>query len=315
MSLIADAFQPFFVNGILSITRGIGLPSIPDSILSPRAAYDLDFDKAHRRVLFDFRAPDFLATAVASDCCRFSGSAFQTVSSISRVTFEKNTMPWELVKLYYAAFYSGHTIIRLLGESCSFFDRRHIERIDEFAQAIGKAPGFLIDAGSYRCTVDASATKVTCTKNNRGTHEAFWGIFGDRIEAATENVLLGPLVPVDAQSVFHQLEAFKRLMRRNGSYRWLSTLRNDCQYRHHHDVWFPSSIRKRERDMLSRLAAQWRADPMTVDLDTARFGLLGEFTIACAFIISLCRSLIRRIVERCPRGRSFLNYGPMAFIE
>jgi hypothetical protein len=224
MSLIADAFQPLFVKGIFSITRGVGLPSISDSILSPRAAYDLDFDNAQRGVLFDFRAPDFVVTAVASDCCRFSGSAFQTISSISQVTFEKNAMPWELIKLYYAAFYCGHTIIRLLGESCSFFDRRHILRIDNFAQAIGKTPGFVVDAGLYRCTIDASATKVTCTKNQGGTHESFWGIFGERIEAATGDVLRGPLVPVDAQSVFGQLEAFKRLIHRHGSYRWLSTL-------------------------------------------------------------------------------------------
>jgi hypothetical protein len=314
MSLIADALQPLFVKGILSATRDVG-PSIPDSILSPRAAYDLDFDNASRQVLFDFRSADFVVAAVASDCCRFSGSAFQTVASISKDTFEKNAIPWELVKLYYAAFYAGHTIIRLLGESCSFFDRRHVVRIDSFAQATGKVREFAVEAGSYRCRIDAGATKVTCTKNQGGTHESFWSIFGERIETATEGVLRGPLAPVDAQSVFGQLEASKRLMRSHGSYRWLSTLRNDCQYRHHHDVWFPSSIGKRDRNMLSRLASQWKADPMNVDLEAARFGLLGEFAIACAFIISVCRSLIKRIVERSPRGRSFLHYGPLAFIE
>jgi len=312
---MADALQPLIVNGILSISGRLELASIPDAIISSRAAYDLDFDNINHGVLFDFRYPGVVATATAADCCRFSGSAFQTVSSITGASFDKHSMPWELIKFYYSAFYAGHTIIRLLGESCSFFDRRHISRIDSFGSAIGKTPGFKIDAGLYRCTIDSGATKLTCTKLAGGTHESFWYVFGECLQVATENILSGPLVLTDAQAVFGQLVAFASLIKRHGSYRWLSTLRNEIQYRHLYRVWFPSGIGKRDRETLSRLISQWRSDPMFMSLDTARFGDLGEFVVACAFIVALCRALLIRIVERSPRKRSFLHYGPSIFMD
>lgn len=315
MSLMADALQPLIVKGILGMSGHLQPISVPDALMSPRAAYDLDFDNTRQTILFDFRDPNLVVTATASDCCRFSGSAFQTVSSVATSdTFEKNAIPWEIIKLYYSAFYAGQTIIRLLGEGCSFLDGRHITRIDAFAKATGKTPGFNIDAGLYRCAIDPTATKLTCLKIAGGTHESFWNVFGERIENATENVLRGPLILSDAQAVFAQLEAFARLIRRHGSYRWLSTIRNDLQYRHHYDIWYPSRIGKQDRRTLRRLVLQWKADPMSIDLDAARFGILGEFVVACAFIVGVCRVLLTRIAERSPRKQSFLHYGPLAFI-
>ncbi len=316
MSLMADALQPLMIQGILGIAGRLKLMSLPDAIISPRAAYDLDFDNVDRAILLDFRDASLIVTATASDCCRLSGSAFQTVSSVAlEDVFEKKTLPWEIIKLYYSAFYAGHTVIRLLGEGCSFLDTRHISRIDEFAQAIGKAPGFKLEAGLYRCALDSSATKLKFARIGGGTHESFWNVFGDRLNAATTGVLQGPLVPSDAQAVFAQLDSFGQLIGRHGSYRWLSSLRNDLQYRHFHDVWFPSSIGRQDRGTLRRLASQWKADPMSLDLNAMRFGVLGEFIVACAFIVALCRVMVTRIAERSPSKRSFLHYGPMEFMR
>ena len=313
---MADALQPLMVQGILGIAGRLAVMSLPDAIISPRAAYDLDFDDVDRAILFDFRDADLIVTATASDCCRLAGSAFQTVSSVAlEAVLEKKALPWEIIKLYYSAFYAGQTVIRLLGEGCSFLDARHISRIETFAQAIRKMPAFKLEAGLYRCALDPSATKLRCARIAGGTHESFWNVFGERLGAATVGVLRGPLVPNDAQAVFAQLDAFGRLIARHGSYRWLSTLRNDLQYRHRHDVWFPSSIGKRDRGTLRRLASQWRADPMSLDLDAARFGVLGEFIIACAFIVALCRVMLTRVAERSPTKRSFLHHGPMEFIS
>jgi hypothetical protein len=314
MSLIADALQPLIVPGILAIRGRMELSSFADAIMSPRAAYDLDFDDLNQRMLFDFRDPGFLTTATAADCCRFSGSAFQTVSSITDVSFDKDSMPWELIKFYYSAFYAGHAIIRLLGESCTFFDGRHISRIDSFGKTIGRTPGFRIDTGLYRCTIASSTTKLTCTKLTGGTHESFWKVFGERLGTATDDVLRGPLVPTDAQAVFGQLAAFALLVKRHGSYRWLSTLRNDIQYRHRYELWYPSGIGQRDRQTLSRLISQWKLDPMIMSPDAAH-GDLGEFILTCAFIVALCRVLIIRIMENSPRGRSFLQYGPSIFLN
>jgi hypothetical protein len=315
MSVVADALQPLMVKDILAVSGHLSAASIPDAILSPKAAYDLDFNSANNEIIFDFRDTSLIVSSTAADCCRLSSAAFQTAVSITESDLDKSALPWAFIKLYYSAFYSGHTIIRLLGDSCSFFDGRHVARIDSFASATGKTPSFKIDAGLYRCSIDPSATKLICVRLSGGTHEAFWNIFGQLISATTASILRAPVRPADAQLVFAQFEAFSRLAVRHGAHRWLSSLRNDLQYRHLYDVWFPSRIGKRDLGALNRLIARWRADPMDIDLDAARFGLLGEFATACAFIIAVCRILLLRIDELTPRRRSsFLHYGPLPFI-
>lgn len=53
---------------------------------------------------------------------------------------------------------------------------------------------------------------------------------------------------------------------------------------------------------------------MAINLEGTRFGDLGEFVIACVFIVSVCKVLLTRILERTNRQRSFLNYGPAPFM-
>ncbi len=300
---------------MLSISGRIDPATIPDAILSPRAAYELDFDDANKEVIFDFRDSTFIVTAVAADCSRLSASAFQTLRAIKEEASSRPTLPWSLIKLYYAAFYSGQTIIRLVGDACSFLDSRHVSQIDAVGKVFGKIPGFRIDAGLYHCALDGPATKMICYRLDRGTHESFWSVFGGTMKSVTTKILSGPLLQSDAQAVFAQLTALDRLIFKRGSYSWLSTLRNDLQYRHGYEVWFPMGLDKADRRMIGRLAAQWKTDPMKIDLDATRFGALGEFVVACAFIVAVCRTMVLRIAERSPQKRSFLNLGPIALLN
>jgi hypothetical protein len=110
MSLMADALQPLIVQGILGIAGRLAVMSVPDAIISPRAAFDLDFDNVNRAILFDFRDAGLIVTATASDCCRFSGSAFQTVSSIAlEEIFDKQKLPWEIIKLLFCILCRSNT--------------------------------------------------------------------------------------------------------------------------------------------------------------------------------------------------------------
>jgi len=312
---MADAFQPIIVNGITEIGGHLDAMSISDVLLAPKAAYDLDFDDSSREILLDFREPSLVLKATASDCCRLSSSAFQTVASLSEDSFEKSALPWALIKLYYSAFYAGHTLIRLLGAGCSFLDARHTARIDTFAKAIGKNAGFKIDAGLYRCVINPSVTKIACVKMTGSTHESFWRLFGDQMNAAMEGILRGPLTAADSQRVFNQLESLSQIAARYGSYNWLSTVRNGIQYRDTYKVWYPCKVRRSDIGRLSRAASQWKRDPMTIDLVASNLGIVGDFVVACAFIVAMCRVILVRLSELSFSKRSFLHYGPLAFIE
>lgn len=319
MSLLADALQPFIVRELANVAGRMQLMSLPDVITSPTAAFDLSFDETEQSILVEFRDASALAVALAADCCRLSSASFQTMSLAVDEMLNRDNTAWSLVKLYYAAFYAGNALIRLFGESCSYFDRPHVARLTEISSALGRVPRFRIEGGLYRCVVTQASTGLRCTRARHGVggaHESFWHIFGTRMQRIAEEILLGALTRADAQAAFAQLEEFRDMIQRGIGHSWLSVMRNDMQYRHQFKVWFPAQIKARDRQILSRLSSAWCSDPMRIDLSVRRVGFLGEFVACCVFVVSLCHTVLARIADRSSVGaRSFVQLGPMAFLN
>lgn len=192
-------------------------------------------------------------------------------------------------------------------------------RLTEIGNTLGLARSFAIESGLYHCTLNQTSTALKCIRARGGiggAHEAFWNIFGSRVRALSEAVLTGKLTRADAQAVFAQLDSFNDIIRRRSGFSWLSVMRNDVQYRHQFGVWFPSQLRIPDRRFLSGLARAWQRDPMEIDLDVRRVGLLGEFVSCCIFVVALCYAMLERIAERSTAGtRSFVFLGPMAFVR
>lgn len=306
MSLAADALQPQLVRELISLSGRANFYHLADVITdAPRAGFDLDFDPTESAIRIDFRDRNCVAAAVAGDATRFASACFTSLAGIAAALEQASTLPWGLVRLYYAGFYAGHCIIRLLGQSCSMIEARHMSKLRALASALGTTPAFDLNSGLYHCTVNAGQTGFSMVYSRgrlSGSHEIFWDIFDRFLSNATEEVLLGHLSPPDARSVFAKLEAVRQIFRRGVGASWLSQVRNEIQYRHLRGVWIPSSVNKTQRSALSRLAAQWARDPMDIDLETPPAGDLGAFIVACAFNAALCRSLLERIAERYQRA-------------
>jgi hypothetical protein len=301
MSLVADALQPFLVTGLTSLQgRPSGLSLVDLIGKQDRFGFDLDFDNSNESIVTDFRDPSPVLDSVASDSSRFASAAFQTMESIPEAISGKDEIAWSIIRSYYAAFYAGHSITRLFGESCSYFDRSHMARISRLASAYGKTPNFNLHASVYRCNLDVSARCITSKslRNSQGgAHETFWNIFGLRMSQIGEDILKGPLSQLESQSVFSKLYNLQNSIGSNGApfHSWLSVMRNDIQYRHRYGVWLPCKVRRQDRERLGRLIGQWKRDPMDIDVGMSQGGPLGEFAVACAFIVALCRSLLNRI--------------------
>jgi hypothetical protein len=318
MSVMADALQPFVVKELAAIAGRMRLMTLPDTLIDPLAAYDLNFDNAQKSIIADFQDATPVALALAADACRLSCASFQTISLAVDEMVHRDSMAWSLVKLYYSAFYAGNALIRLFGESCSYFDTKHILRVNQLAIALNRLPTFKVDGGLYRCVVNPQGTSFTCTRARSGiggAHEAFWNIFGNRMRAISEGVLRGHLAPAEAQEVFAQIDRFQEIVRRKVNHGWLSVIRNEVQYRQEFRVWFPSQLRARERESLSRRASRWSGDPMAIAFDGSG-GPLGEFITCCSFVVSLCLAILERIADRSSVGaRSFVRLGPIAFLN
>lgn len=318
MSLAADALQPAIIGQLIAATRGDAM-TLADLIVVRTAGYDLTFENAKRTVVLDFRESNQVTAALASDCGRFSSAAFQTAAAVGNEMETRDGFPWSLVKMYYAAFYAAHALLRAFGEGCSFFYKQHTDHLAAMAQVFGVSPSFRIDAGLYHCALSNDSTVVSYVKasgQSGGAHEAFWLAFGKKLKAVSEDVLKGRLTTKDAQAVFAKLDELVQVLARKSGYSWLSGVRNDLQYRLQHKVWFPERVRSQARDGLCRLAGQWVRDPMDVDIQVSQWDLLGDFVGACTFLIALCRDIIDRIGGRSSQGQnSFARSGPLAYLR
>jgi hypothetical protein len=322
MSLLADALQPFLVGGLISLGGQARGPGIPDIITDEtKRGYDVDFDESNESILIDFRDQNSVVPAIALDCCRFSSASFQSILKVPTDIIDKTTTPWSLVRLYYSAFYAGHALIRMFGETCSYLDKRHIRRINEMGELMGRSPGFSVESGLYHCSVPSAATGIRIKRargNVGGAHESFWDVFGTLIDRVAEEVLGGPLAAADARAVFLKLETCRSTLKSNGcrAHNWLSDVRNNMQYRHGYGVWLPMQITSRVKESLSRSAGQWNKDPMDIDIPTAQHADLPQFVAACIFIVALCRAMLVRIADRSSVGnRCFLRFGPMSIFR
>jgi hypothetical protein len=320
MPLAAAAFQPFIVPQLIGIGTGGETMTLSDLVMVKSAGYALTVTIGQKkRLALDFRESNTISAALASDCGRFSCAAFQSVSNISNELENRDSFAWSFVKLYYAAFYAGHALIRVLGEGCSYFYKPHTDRLATVADAQGIDPPLRIDSGLYHCVLGPGASVATFARAaavSGGTHEAFWFIFGSKMKAISESILLGPLPRSDGQAIFAQVDQMINIISRKTGYSWLSVVRNDLQYRLQHGAWYPERVRSQIRSNLARAAGQWTRDPMSIDMANQRLGLRGDFVLTCSFIVSLCREIFGHIADRSSEGRrSFARTGPLAFLN
>lgn len=319
MSLLADALQPFIVRELISISGRVAHMTLPDLLVGTGVGYVPAFDSADQSVLISFNAPDLVTTAWAADCCRLASALYQTVSSLADDIDQRDNVAWCMIRLYYSAFYAGHALIRLLGEGCSFLERQHLDRLRNLGVAIGSPPVFSLASGLYRCSLEQNATALKYTRAQTGAraaHEAFWEVFGIFIRGIAERLLQGSMLRYDAQTVFSKLDQFMNALNRKANHGWLSFVRNDLQYRHRYNVWFPAQLRQKQRHVLRGLIDQWRRDPMEIDLPGRRDDDLKDFAVCCVFVVALCHTMLQRIADRSTVGpRSFVRVGPLAFLN
>jgi hypothetical protein len=79
---------------------------------------------------------------------------------------------------------------------------------------------------------------------------------------------------------------------------------------------FPARLNQSKRQSLSRLILNWRRDPMEINLDMRRLGLLGDFAAACILLFRSAALYLRAFAEQSTAGpKSFVSLGPMSFLN
>jgi hypothetical protein len=317
MSILADAVQPHIVASLFTIQGKVD--QTLDDLIGRRSAFYPSFDEPTEKWDLNFVSSDNVAMFIANESSRFACASFQSYSDVASQFENGDCAPWALVRAYYSAYYAGHSILRLIGSTCTYVDRSRAGALREVIAAYGLSKVFGV--GQYEIALDRAGTGLSFQilgASLGGSHDQFWYVFGKRLATLERDVLHGPLPQVDAQRVWDCLGRLRGLLCKNSlNGGWLSAIRNSVQYKQAMGVWFPDRLSSRDLDALSRAARHWKDDPLSIRLSSEKSNELGDFLTACTFLVSMCRVLMMRIGERGKRGRarSFADYGPLRFLN
>ena len=209
MSIAANEIRQFWMPGLNEIVgkQTFGLVKW----LSKGEYYYISSPLTQNQFSLDLSGKSFtnkMLFAFAYDCNRMASAAFETIWSIEKSTKLPSSVAWLLIKSYYAAFYAGHAIVRMLGISCSQLNKQAAKKISEIAKLFGKDNGLNISSSYYSCIYDRSKQELFFDniKAKGGVHESFWNIFCERIQELSKSILVSPIVVSQSQDVLIRLD-------------------------------------------------------------------------------------------------------------
>jgi hypothetical protein len=315
VSVLVDALRPQVVPALYQVLR----PPTDGLVLAIDSGAYTPFATAGGAIALNFQNPIEGAAYYATDAGRLASASFETMLLAQEGIEKEMGLGWSVVQLYYAAFYAAHAALRMFGCSCSFLPSSTTSRLTRVCSAVGLTLAPPLAAGLYGCSINGTDVTLTSLSSGLGgSHELFWRRFVVELNVLIPRILSGPMPTVDAQAASAALiDLRSTLVAGAAQPDWLSRLRNEVQYRHGHNLWYPNRLAARERQRLVNLIENWDLEePVHVHPPSAGAGDLAEFVSACVFLTALCRVLVFDIAERTTRrGRSFVDYGPAKLLR
>lgn len=273
-----------------------------------------------------------LLSVWASDVSRLSCAAFESVANVKTSGITNKFLAWNLVQYYYSAFYSAHSILKILGYGLVQLDGMIIDRLSRKAMAAGITISSSINRGMY-CIKFESNNKLILYKVNRydDSHKGLWKRFFEilsvlngeyvdtnllnndciRIRQSNESIPLsfwGRVEQNDALDVQNRISQLKSIMNLKGDQNWLSYIRNIVNYNHGLGSWYPyfDYSRNYEKVVLFQKSCFENFLDKQFDVINSDDDIL-KFTKTCQLINAMNYDLLVDLKERNPESKSFIK--------
>ncbi len=205
---------------------------------------------------------------------RFALAAKESCSIALLEHNKHNLAGWPLLKLYYSSFFGAHAIMRSRGSGVVKLDRAHSFHLNQILQTYDPNSPQLSPGMYYYTTTQGTALaagQVSLTMkpadSGAGVHESFWKLFcrflqDEAAKAANQGAADSNLFVAGAIELSEAI-----LNGASGGGVWLSAIRNEINYQHKHDAWFP--LRKKSKS-LEAISGTVYADSATIRLDGSK---------------------------------------------
>lgn len=244
---------------------------------------------------------DLLLNSLANDTNSKIVAALETVSGIQPDKQLPNSSAWAMIRMYYAAFFSAHAILRLFGEGCSQIDNDHTRKILEVVDTYGYATGAdMISKGLYHFSISDDTKQITFKKlkdSHRDTWKAYVALL-DSICCRVNNLLIPGKAKIE---LYDSLKELKLRICKHGKFNdgtWLSSFRNRINYQIPSGPWFPYGKHPINRDYIQWFSENWKK---------IQFGSYQDkggnesklFVDTCTQIVNMMIEIFHHIVYSC----------------
>lgn len=230
---------------------------------------------------------------------RFASASFETLLSNAPVAGYERSTAWQLIRGYYAAFFSVHALLRLHGVACTRITNATTTPINREVQRLH--PGSLsMSGGLYYMRSKSGGSEIALTKfdaNSGGSHEALWALLTDYMRTATQNALLDSTDPNGSATFASTIDRLNTVIRKRGGPMWFTQVRNRVNYSHGYGSWFPHQGSTTDTARVALCLGGWRKEPSEALIDIAA-DEITQFAQACSLLVSLCRVTIQDVAFR-----------------
>lgn len=208
--------------------------------------------------LFVREASEF-KRAISCDGFRFGVNALQSVHGIrGNPTFPKLSA-WHLIQAYYAAFFAAHSTLRIFGRPFINLEAGHAKFIKTKAIRESVEP-FAISSGNHYTQYDPNSRELTFFHQD-DSHKDLWKQYVTLLDHLSTDIFTARGTSDELANVSSFLSEVAALLRRNScgsAGNWLSTFRNEINYRSHEEVWFPFSRNTVDAADIFHAVRQWK---------------------------------------------------------
>lgn len=273
-----------------------------------------------------------LLGALAFDINRLSCAFLESTINVRESAVNNKFLAWILIQYYYSAFYSAHSIIKILGFGLVQLDNTIIRRLSDKANISGIAWQMQTKQGVYCVDFNIQNHEIVLYNIKRydDSHRGLWKRFFEVLNVITgeyvvsntyENdcvrmrnsnesyplSLFNKVEHQDALESINRLDELKDNLNVRGDSNWLSGIRNVINYNHGLGSWFPyqdSFVSYKEVIKLKSMCFEnFLCDSFNTTIDD----ILVKYVKTCQLINALNFDLLCDLKKRNPDSKSFLQ--------
>lgn len=217
------------LHKVTSIGAGYG-----EWIASER--YDVSTNLVAPRGLLDFWDKEDILSATSFDILRYLTTSVETLNSLSKSELIDKSIAWATIQVYYAGFFAAHGILRILGKPVIYLEKGQIHILQKRAIECRHTFDTKFSKGLYSFEFNINSHSASFQNQGGGSHEDFWSCFTNAIKE------LIPSISTSLGSDTSKLELidlFTKLEKLISKPNWISRVRNNVNYRHEYEIWYP----------------------------------------------------------------------------